>query len=130
MTTYYPFYPQYRGLRERPTVKLYTPIKAGEAARLMGEIAAAYGVTVEQICGPSRKRAVAWPRQELMWVLYKTGRYSMPQIARFIGGRDHTTVLHGIRKHEERMVSVSTENRLGVDTATANNNTIAGKMTA
>ena len=49
-----------------------------------------------------RERGVAPPRHEAMWRIYQTGRYSYPQIARFSGYKDHTTVLHGVREHGRR----------------------------
>ena len=46
-------------------------------------------------------------RQELMWILREVKingrpRYSYPQIAKFLR-RDHTTVIHGVRAHEQRI---------------------------
>lgn len=105
MTTYPPFYPRRVSRRAVHRAKTFQPKMAGEAGQIMLAVAAAHKVTVAELCGPSRQRRIAWPRQELMWALYDTGRYSMPQIGRFIGGRDHTTALHGIRRHEERLAA-------------------------
>ena len=44
---------------------------------------------------------VAHPRQAAMW-LARLGGHSLPQIARDFGGRDHTTILHGIRAAAKR----------------------------
>lgn len=70
---------------------------------ILEHIALHYGLSVEALKGPCRARQVAWPRQEAMWLMHKTGRYSLPQIGRFLGYRDHTTVLHGIRRHQARV---------------------------
>lgn len=61
-----------------------------------------HGVTVDQLKGPQRFKKLAHLRQDLYRELYDTGLYSMPQIGALLGNRDHTTVLHGIRKARER----------------------------
>lgn len=71
-------------------------------------IAALHEVTVADLLGQSRERRIAHPRQEAMYLLRSVmapdGRpkYSLPDIGRAIGGRDHTTVLHGVRAHAAR----------------------------
>ena len=66
------------------------------------------GVTLEQLIGPDRKRAITRPRQELMSLLCEQldargqRRWSSTRIGQFLGGRDHTTVLHGCRTHRNR----------------------------
>jgi len=65
-------------------------------------VADKHRLTVADLKGPSRERRIAWPRQELMAELYATGRLSYPVIGAFLGGRDHTTVMYGVRRHHER----------------------------
>lgn len=65
-------------------------------------VATRYGLTLEALRGPSRKRDLAHPRQEAFYEIYKTGLFSLPQIGAWFGGRDHTTVYHGCRAHAER----------------------------
>ncbi|RZJ43966.1 MAG: chromosomal replication initiator protein DnaA [Brevundimonas sp.] len=48
-----------------------------------------------------RTRTVARPRQIAMWLCKQHTTRSYPDIGRRFGGRDHTTVLHGVRKIEE-----------------------------
>ena len=50
-----------------------------------------------------RTRAVARPRQIAMYLCKQHTTRSYPDIGRRFGGRDHTTVLHGVRKIEELM---------------------------
>ena len=50
-----------------------------------------------------RTRAVARPRQIALWLCKQHTTRSYPDIGRRFGGRDHTTVLHGVRKIEELM---------------------------
>jgi len=52
-----------------------------------------------------RTRAVARPRQIAMWLCKQHTTRSYPDIGRRFGGRDHTTVLHGVRKIEELIAS-------------------------
>lgn len=48
-----------------------------------------------------RTRAVARPRQAAMWLAKQLTTRSLPDIGRRFGGRDHTTVLHAVRRIEE-----------------------------
>lgn len=79
--------------RERMTHAQYIRVRCREI-----------GVKVEDIMGDSRYRKHVWPRQMLMWeVKQRSPDISFPQLGRIFGGRDHTTMLHGIRAHERRM---------------------------
>lgn len=80
---------------------LRTP--APRMADVLAEVAASHRISVRELLGRGRHKHVAWPRQEAMWRIRQTGRYSLPQIGAFLGGRDHTTILKGIRAHERRM---------------------------
>jgi chromosomal replication initiator protein len=48
-----------------------------------------------------RARAVARPRQVAMWLSKQLTTRSLPEIGRKFGGRDHTTVIHAVRKIDE-----------------------------
>lgn len=65
-------------------------------------VAEKHGVTLEDIMGRSKRRHIAWARQEAMHELYALGWLSMPRIGQYLGGLDHTSVLYGIRRHKER----------------------------
>ena len=56
------------------------------------------GVSEAWICSKERTRKIARPRQILMWILYRNTGKSLPAIGRTLGGRDHSTILHGVRK--------------------------------
>lgn len=60
-----------------------------------------YGVTLGDIRGQSRRTDIVAARQCLMYWIHRAGRYSSPQIGRFVNN-DHTTVLHGIKAHAKR----------------------------
>jgi chromosomal replication initiator protein len=62
-----------------------------------------YKIRQADLTGSSRARAVARPRQMAMYLSKTLTSRSYPEIARKLGGRDHTTVLYGVRKIEELM---------------------------
>jgi chromosomal replication initiation ATPase DnaA len=66
------------------------------------EVAARHGVTPDAIRSRDRSYRVCAARQEWMHALTRGMGFSMSQAGR-ITGRDRTTVLHGVRKHEQRM---------------------------
>lgn len=74
--------------------------------RTMAEIAAAvarkYNVTVNELRGKRRARYLVIARHEAMARCRYETRHSFPEIGRFFGC-DHTSVLYGVRHHEERM---------------------------
>jgi len=64
-----------------------------------------YNVRMADLLGPRRARAVSRPRQVGMFLSKTLTTKSLPEIGRKFGGRDHTTVIHAVRKIEElRMV--------------------------
>lgn len=60
--------------------------------------AATFGFSVEELCGPSRRRPLVTARQIGMYVFRELTDFSYPAIAREFGGRDHTTVMHAVDK--------------------------------
>ena len=60
--------------------------------------AKAFDLSIEQICGPSRRRPLVAARQTAMYLFRELTDYSYPAIASEFGGRDHTTVMHAQRK--------------------------------
>ena len=62
-----------------------------------------YGLKQADLLSERRTRAVARPRQVAMYLCKQHTTRSYPDIGRRFGGRDHTTVLHGVRRIEELM---------------------------
>ncbi len=60
-----------------------------------------YNIRLSDMIGPKRLRAYARPRQVAMFLCKQLTNRSLPEIGRRFGGRDHTTVMHGVRKIEE-----------------------------
>lgn len=67
-------------------------------------VAEHYGIRVADLIGPQRLRSFARPRQVAMWLAKTMTSRSLPDIGRRFGGRDHTTVMHGVRRIEELRV--------------------------
>ena len=62
------------------------------------ECAVYFRLTRNEIEGPQRYRRVAYPRMIAMTLCRHYTRRSMPYIGKCFGDRDHTTVLHGMRR--------------------------------
>ena len=59
-------------------------------------------VALRELTGPWVDRRVARPRQEFMYRAYVQRRWSTTQIGDWLGGRHHSTVIHGVRAHAAR----------------------------
>ena len=62
-----------------------------------------YAVTRADIVSQRRHRSVVWPRQIGMYLAKQLTSRSLPEIGRRFGDRDHTTVLHAIRKIDREL---------------------------
>lgn len=60
-----------------------------------------FNVRIADMHSARRARAVARPRQVAMYLSKQLTSRSLPEIGRKFGGRDHTTVMHAVRKIEE-----------------------------
>jgi len=60
-----------------------------------------YNIRMSDIIGPKRLRSFARPRQVAMYLSKQLTSRSLPEIGRRFGGRDHTTVMHGVKRIEE-----------------------------
>ena len=67
--------------------------------------AIAYGYTPGDLQGPSRRQRLVEARHVAMFLCRGLTDLSLPRIGKLIGGRDHTTVMHGIKKTKQRMSS-------------------------
>jgi chromosomal replication initiator protein len=63
--------------------------------RIVTAVAQHFNLSKEQLVGRSRARAVSVPRQLAMFLIREETDASLPQIGQILGGRDHTTILHG-----------------------------------
>ncbi len=77
--------------------------------RTLTEIQAAacehFGISSQELLSPSRAARVAWPRQVAMYLARELTEESLPAIGRHFGRRDHTTVLHSVRRAQQKIVA-------------------------
>jgi chromosomal replication initiator protein len=71
------------------------------------KVAEHYNIRLSDMIGPKRLRNIARPRQVAMYLAKQLTPRSLPEIGRRFGGRDHTTIMHGVRKIEELMATDS-----------------------
>jgi chromosomal replication initiator protein len=64
-----------------------------------------FGITREELLSASRTARLAWPRQVAMYLAREHTSETLPAIGAAFGGRNHTTVMHAVRRTEERMSS-------------------------
>jgi chromosomal replication initiator protein len=95
------------GLEEAQAI-LRPHLRGGEKRITIDEIQKAaaehYGMKQADLISERRNRAIARPRQAAMWLAKHLTTRSLPDIGRRFGGRDHTTVLHAVRRIEELKV--------------------------
>lgn len=84
-------------------IKVKDPFALKRAVRqLVADIALIYGLTADDIFSQRRTRTISAARHHVMFEIAQRTEWSLSQIGRFLG-RDHTTVLHGVRLHKERI---------------------------
>lgn len=62
------------------------------------KVAQHYNIRLSDMTGPRRDRTFARPRQVAMYLSKQLTARSLPEIGRRFGGRDHTTVLHAVKR--------------------------------
>ncbi|MFI6500060.1 chromosomal replication initiator protein DnaA [Nonomuraea typhae] len=67
-------------------------------ANIMAKTAEYFGISIDDLCGSSRSRALVNARQIAMYLARELTDLSLPKIGQQFGGRDHTTVMHAERK--------------------------------
>lgn len=75
--------------------------QAHELHELIREIAAKHNISTEQLIGHNRRAGVVWARFELMHRARHDLGMSYKLIGRVLGGRDHTGIMHGVKRYEE-----------------------------
>ncbi|NOR61000.1 MAG: chromosomal replication initiator protein DnaA [Rhodobacteraceae bacterium] len=71
------------------------------------KVAEHYNLRISDLLSPRRARAVARPRQVAMFLSKSLTAKSLPEIGRKFGGRDHTTVIHAVKRVEEMKLTDS-----------------------
>jgi chromosomal replication initiator protein len=73
------------------------------SATIIGQTAAYFGLTIDDLCGQSRSRVLVNARQIAMYLCRELTELSLPKIGQQFGGRDHTTVMPAERKIRQLM---------------------------
>lgn len=81
-----------------PTRRIVTTPSLVRALRVVG-------LDPAEAASPSRRRDVVLRRQAAMWILHRVDGFSTTLVGRWLGGRHHTTVVHGVRRAEARMAA-------------------------
>jgi chromosomal replication initiator protein len=61
-----------------------------------------YGITIDQMTSKNRSRTIAEPRQIAMYLCKEMTDSPLEAIGSFLGGRDHSTIIHGANKVSEQ----------------------------
>ncbi len=72
-------------------------------ARVQELVCDAFSVSREELLSTDRAARVTWPRQIAMYLAREYTQESLPSIGRSFGGRNHTTVMHAVRRTAERL---------------------------
>ncbi len=62
-----------------------------------------YGIDLKALTGKGRDRKTALARQVAMYLLREQNHHGLAEIGRILGGRDHTTIMHGCAKIAEQI---------------------------
>ncbi|OGG06998.1 hypothetical protein A3D05_02290 [Candidatus Gottesmanbacteria bacterium RIFCSPHIGHO2_02_FULL_40_24] len=94
------------------TLKKIPPSKKVLPEEILKAVAGFYNLKISQLKGDKRDKVYSFPRQILYYLLRTEAGVNLKDIGEFLGGRDHTTILHGIRKISNLL---STDNNLRGD---------------
>ena len=73
--------------------------------RIVAEVCLKHNQFLLDIESDRRTKEVIKARQELMYRLRTETTWSLPRIGRFLGNRDHTTIIHGFHKFKKQLES-------------------------
>jgi hypothetical protein len=79
------------------------PTRKALARQIVLEVAERHGVTFEEIVSMRRQQRIVDARNEVYYRLRNETTWSFPSIGRFLGDRDHSSVMCGARKHAKRL---------------------------
>lgn len=80
-----------------------TNVKYYSTEDIQQEVANKFGIKVSDLKSKIRRRELVIPRQIAMYLSKQLTTDSLPQIGRKFGGKDHTTVIHSIKKIENEL---------------------------
>lgn len=90
--------------------------KMAHPEEIINAISAFYGIKPTQLKGAKRDAGLVRARQACMFVLKKDVGLTFSEIGNLLGGRDHTTIMHGVEKIENLLSSkLASEESLGIE---------------
>ncbi len=81
----------------------YTPKKNIDFERIMRGVEKQYPYSLQEMCGKNRNKEIAQVRHVAMYFMKKLTDKSLRDIGSFLGGRDHSTIMHGLQKIENQI---------------------------
>ena len=73
------------------------------ATMIMQQVSTYYDVSIDDLCGRNRSKTLVMPRQIAMYLCRELTDLSLPRIGQQFGGKDHTTVMHAVKKVTNEM---------------------------
>jgi len=77
---------------------LHEEVRAISIDDIKKKVASYFNINIREMTSSKRSKNVAYPRQVAMYATKQLTTQSLPEIGSQFGGRDHTTVLHAVRK--------------------------------
>jgi len=77
---------------------LHEEVRAISIEDIQKKVASYFNLNIREMSSSKRSKNIAYPRQVAMYASKELTTMSLPEIGRNFGGRDHTTVLHAVRK--------------------------------
>lgn len=100
---------------EGPTEFDQGPDNRPTARQLQKAVAEHFGMTLVELLSERRFKNVVHARQVAMFMCKRLTMRSLPEIGRKFGGRDHTTILHGVRRVERALAKGDFELQAAID---------------
>jgi chromosomal replication initiator protein len=75
--------------------------------QILRAVCSYYSVKVDDIKGHKRTKDLVIPRHIAMYLIYDLTKTPYMSIGDFLGGRDHTTILHGVKKVEDELKDIA-----------------------
>jgi len=95
------------------TNEVTTPQRVVKPKEALRAVAFHFNLKVSDLSGPKRDKVIVLPRQISMYLMRTDLKIPLMEIGRFLGDRDHTTVMHGVEKIT-RLLSKSEDLRVNV----------------
>lgn len=88
---------------EQKLVGFGTRVRGLNAGRIIQTVSEFFELTADEVLGQRRYKELVYPRQLAMYLMRHELSFSYPKIGKELGGKDHTTIMHGVGKIEKEM---------------------------